>query len=997
MNIALKGPEADRALADFRRQIAAWNVALPPDCLVPTGKRQRAGALQDASARSCGSGNDFIETILPLSPSSYELKTFKIMNNFTSLTCRQMLVRSAQAAAALNRAVSQKQIPISNSCRRKMRMVDRITLMAALIAAILFPRAGLAQETNTEYLSDVLLGISSYTIDYTKMLGLDTTSYPLWPVVIPGEPIRIKGQTYAKGIGAPYSGITIMLDGRYAAFEAEAGVQTGSTGAGYFTVTVDGKQLFNSGTMTEKDEAKKVKVVLTGAQEMILLASSTAKVNWADAKLIRAASVAPADPVEMAPFARVVTFDPARTDGVRVDRLTEFPAEDVFLETELAPESDGTYTVPAGASGERCIGLQWTEQRRLRRLGLEFAAGVPQPPFFVPTLPSPEGVRVEGWIKESPMVMGHSPWQGKWTPLKGKIEVQGEKWTFALAGKDNRDVAQGTYKIRWIFPATGQPIKVRRLSALTSSIWQTAELRIEAEKGAGQRGEIEVYNGELLGPVDGKDPLRRTWAMGEPLKLKVRYTKPRPWGFDRTVLRLTLPNGSFGVAVDDALSTDCLYIKDMGVFVAKEPAKIGLEQYKASIAGRKGILEQVRQRPDQEFKQALNALYIPDQDRSPTLLSLGWDNRKVIVQRTGEIGWGPTYLDFVQQRSSHRIIPRFGSGANHQFPDSGLGTNASYKRELEGGWLPLPKITVKDGGLQYQEVTFVAPFDDEKTSQSGPWLYKRPVCVGEYAIENPQAAPAQATLKLAFVADAQVTNKTAQVEVQEDRVVVISNGQLLAVVETAGIAPLKVEVTGTTLTLSGELAAGAKARCYAYMPLWELKPAEQGKLTGGAGLRQRAEAYWKQVMDQAMQIEIPDPLLRNIIYGSQIHCILASREEEGKNIEPWISSTYYCSLDTESHDIIQGMDQMGQFDYARRGLDFFIKREKPEGYFTHGYSLMATGQHLWFLSDYYRLTGDRDWWIKLAPKVAKMCHWVVRQSAKTKRLDARGQKIPGTA
>jgi len=30
LNIALKGAEADRALADFRRQIAAWNVALPP-------------------------------------------------------------------------------------------------------------------------------------------------------------------------------------------------------------------------------------------------------------------------------------------------------------------------------------------------------------------------------------------------------------------------------------------------------------------------------------------------------------------------------------------------------------------------------------------------------------------------------------------------------------------------------------------------------------------------------------------------------------------------------------------------------------------------------------------------------------------------------------------------------------------------------------------------------------------------------------------------------
>jgi D-lyxose ketol-isomerase len=30
LNIALKGPAADRALAAFQKQIAAWNVALPP-------------------------------------------------------------------------------------------------------------------------------------------------------------------------------------------------------------------------------------------------------------------------------------------------------------------------------------------------------------------------------------------------------------------------------------------------------------------------------------------------------------------------------------------------------------------------------------------------------------------------------------------------------------------------------------------------------------------------------------------------------------------------------------------------------------------------------------------------------------------------------------------------------------------------------------------------------------------------------------------------------
>lgn len=36
--------------------------------------------------------------------------------------------------------------------------------------------------------------------------------------------------------------------------------------------------------------------------------------------------------------------------------------------------------------------------------------------------------------------------------------------------------------------------------------------------------------------------------------------------------------------------------------------------------------------------------------------------------------------------------------------------------------------------------------------------------------------------------------------------------------------------------------------------------------------------------------------------------------------DPWIASTYYCSLDTESHGIIYGMDLMGQHEYARRSI-----------------------------------------------------------------------------
>lgn len=846
------------------------------------------------------------------------------------------------------------------------------------------PQPSMAQEGGIQYLSDVVMGISTYRIDYGNMLGLDTTTYPLWPAYLPAQPIKINGETYAKGVGVPPGDLLVMLDGRCEGFEADVGVQTGSTGTALFVVIVDDKELFNSGLMTEKDEAKRVKVSLAGGQQMTLRSSGSAKLDWADAKLIRSASAAPAEPVDMAPFARVATWDPDRLDGVRVDRLTEFPAGDLFLDTELAPDKHGNYTVPAAPSGERCIGLQWVEQRRLVEIGLEFPFGAP----------SSNGVGVEGWVKAGPKVWGYSLWQGIWTPLKGKIEAQGNNYTFRIESKDNRDISQGTYKIRWIFPATGQPIKVRKLIAVTTSIWQTVELKVQAEGGTGKKGEIEVYNGEILAPVRREGGQSYTWDMGRPLNLTVRYTKPRPWGFDRTVIRYKLPTVSFSVAVDDALSADCIYVQDAGVLVEKEPARIGLEQYKASIADRRTILEKVRHRPDQEFEKAVDTLYIPKQDRSPTLISLGWDDRKVVVERSGMIGYGPMYLDYVQFRNRYRVIPQFGSGANHQFPDSGIGTHAGYKRDLDGGWMPMPRITVQEGGVVYQQVVYVAPFDDEMTIPGAPWLYKHPICVGQYTLQNPQTTDASATLMLRFVANAQEMTQQAQLVTELGRVVVSWKGQLLAVVETAGIEPLTAEVAGTAITLSGTLPAKAKVRCQVYMPMWEMQTEEAEKLRAADALHQRARAYWQHVMDPAMQIQIPDTLLNNTMLASQVNCVLASREDQERNIDPWIASTYYRSLDTESHSMIYGMDLMGQHDYARRALEFFIQREKLEGYLAHGYTLIGTGQHLWFLSEHYRLTGDRAWWINVAPKVAKMCQWVVRQSAKTKRLDAYGRKVP---
>ena len=92
-----------------------------------------------------------------------------------------------------------------------------------------------------------------------------------------------------------------------------------------------------------------------------------------------------------------------------MNRLTEFPAEDVFLETEIAPQADGTYVVPVAS-----------QRRGLHRPGVarDAAAGTRGYRVRRSDTSVADEVRVEAWVKKDPLVLdGHSPWQGKWVPL----------------------------------------------------------------------------------------------------------------------------------------------------------------------------------------------------------------------------------------------------------------------------------------------------------------------------------------------------------------------------------------------------------------------------------------------------------------------------------------------------------------------------------------------------------------------------------------------------
>jgi hypothetical protein len=803
-------------------------------------------------------------------------------------------------------------------------------------------------------------------------------------------PLRIKDTPYAAGIGTHAPSETIlMLDGQFETFTSDVGVQwiapDAPGGTVVFRVLVDGQEAFNSGVMTMSTDPKPVRVDVRGAGELRLIVESAGDDiyndlgNWANATLTpdpQAREIARGESVDVAPFAQVMAWDPAQMEGTKATRLETMPAEDLFPGVPVTPK-DGVYEVPAYADGAGSIGLEWLERRRLSRLELEFADA---PPAL-------DGAAIQFWrMAQRGGSPGGSKWQGAWVPMKAKETREGNRWIVEPQWENTQDL-RGVLKVRWVFPAAAMPARIRALRAYTLTRWETAELLIQSTAKEGQ-GSFEIYNGLVLHPED--KPLGLSWNLAEPLRLTVRYSPAHAWEMtDRTVLRFSLPDARFGVAVDDALKAGTVYVEHAGLLVSRAADAPTPEAYRQSIAEKKTLLEQVREMPEQTAEQAFSKVYRPDADLGPTMLSLAADNRKFIVEREGTI----SFDDRPEIYGRHETPPREAYSCK-VVPSFGQGKHDSVKRAYQRDWLPVQVLTVTNGGLEYRQRTFVAPFPRGERQGTLPWLQHGPLGVAEFRIKNPGAEPAAANLAVRLLADA-AKDRPAEIAQQDGRNVVTKDGKLLAVLEVVEPQGLQLSVEAGTVRLSGDLAGKKEAQCVVYLPRWEGATVQDLSVVPGVDdLVADTQLYWQDVMSDGMQVEVPDKLFNNLIPASQMHCLLAARNEDGERIAPWIASIYYGPLESEGHSILRGMAYFGHLDFVRRGLEYYIARYNDQGFLTTGYTVMGTGWHLWTLGEYYTLTRDKDWLRRVAPQVERVCKWIMAERRKTMKTDPRGEKVP---
>jgi hypothetical protein len=150
-------------------------------------------------------------------------------------------------------------------------------------------------------------------------------------------------------------------------------------------------------------------------------------------------------------------------------------------------------------------------------------------------------------------------------------------------------------------------------------------------------------------------------------------------------------------------------------------------------------------------------------------------------------------------------------------------------------------------------------------------------------------------------------------------------------------------------------------------------------------------AFWKEKLDAAASISVPEPAIDERIQASLLHCDLVTLGEDARGpILPTIG--VYAPIGSESSPIIQYFDSVGCHEQARRCIDFFLVRQHDDGFIQNfgGYQL-ETGPVLWTMGEHFRYTRDEEWVRRVKPKLLKACDYLLAWRERNKKPELRGR------
>ncbi|NLF39471.1 hypothetical protein GX586_08500 [bacterium] len=501
-----------------------------------------------------------------------------------------------------------------------------------------------------------------------------------------------------------------------------------------------------------------------------------------------------------------------------------------------------------------------------------------------------------------------------------------------------------------------------------------------------------------------------------PARIEVSVTDARlGHGAHATMVRVEAGARSFAFLLRDVRRGTPIFVPAHGVVVTEAGDRRSFVQIVRSIRAKKRLssLAAIEAAPEETFDDACRNTR---DERCPTWLGLSRDMRIFEVGVQPQFG----YWGYVQPRY-HSVRPGVPETGGKPYSlafeiGPGISCRSRVTRRLEDGCLPILHSMQVEEGITYHVTAFATletkPLSLKKLRGSdwkacypntgGNMLSKdeireiaplieaemrgreeETVCWIRIEAANTAAAPHYAWFKAMHV---QGEARAAARHDGAGGFTVFDSGRVAAVHLLNGAAAPQAEMA--VLVQPGETVV--------YDILVPHQPLPRDRAVKLAAQKFKAHhaacrRFWKAKLASAARVSVPEQGIDERVKAGLLHCDIAAlgREPDG----PVLATIgWYSPIGSESAPIIQFFDSMGWHALARRALDFFLERQRADGFIQNfgGYQL-ETGPALWSIGEHFRYTRDTAWAARIKPKVLKACDYLLAWRERNKRDELRGR------
>ncbi|MCG2660457.1 MAG: hypothetical protein L6437_09455 [Kiritimatiellae bacterium] len=540
--------------------------------------------------------------------------------------------------------------------------------------------------------------------------------------------------------------------------------------------------------------------------------------------------------------------------------------------------------------------------------------------------------------------------------------------------------------------------------------WKAGPVKADVTVAHGQLQSLRIVKGK--GRVLGKG---RIQANG-PVRLECRIADAQlKAGAFATRLTVAGKPHAFTCFVRDINRNHPIYIPAYGVIITESADRRSYAEIEAEIRGRKlvGKSQRIELEPEETYENACRG------NRNlmcPTWLGLGRDMRFFEVGYDPKSGcWG-----YVQPRyhSTLQNIPESGDKPYNIGFVVGPGASCRYDitRRLEDGVLPILRSTQREENVHYHLAAFCTLENrplSAKAVRGSEWRACYPntggnmltpgereklkdllhaemrardeetVCVVRVEAVNMARTPQYAWFKGGAFNGAPLKPAGYQ---SATGFGILESGRVFVIHRLNG-APMPEEEMAVLLQ-PGKTAIFEIL--IPHQPLARARAVKLAKLDFQAHLI-ACRKFWRAKLAAAASIQVPEQAINERIQAGLLHCDIATL---GKEPDGALLATigWYAPIGSESAPIIQFFDSMGWHHLAKRALQFFLDRQREDGFIQNfgGYQL-ETGPALWTMGEHYRYTRDNAWVKRIRPNLLKACEFLLKWRERNKKPELRGK------